>query len=58
MKKPLLLLILGASLTALTLIFPALGVLEWITLVPLFLGVYFLFRDPDVRGRQAYGYGF
>ncbi len=57
-KKPLFLLSLGAVLTALTLIFPVLGFLEWITMIPLFFGVYFLFRDPGTSGRKAYGYGF
>ena len=32
--------LVGVALTALTLIFPQIGFLEWITLIPLFLGAF------------------
>lgn len=58
LKKPLPLMLLGAALTALTLVFPSLGALEWLTVIPLFLGVFRLCEDPALRARRAYGYGF
>ncbi len=48
----------GAILTALTLIFPQVGILEWLTMVPLLIGVYRLCEDPACSLKQAYGYGF
>ena len=32
--------LVGVTLTALTLIFPQIGFLEWITLIPLFIGTF------------------
>ncbi len=56
--KNFLLLALGGALTGLTLVFPKLGFLEWLTLVP--VGV-FLLCEADSDKRRAgsmYGYGF
>ncbi len=58
-NHPALWLVCGAVCTAFTLVFPVVGWLEWITMIPLFLGVYRLF---DGEGRlthtTAYRYGF
>lgn len=52
-------LLIGAILTALTLIFPqALGLLEWLTMIPLLIGAYRLCEDPTCSLKKAYGYGF
>ena len=52
-------LLLGSVLTALTLIFPqALGLLEWVTMIPLLLALYRLCEDPTCSLKKAYGYGF
>ncbi len=51
-------LLLGAALTGLTLVFPMLGFLEWITMIPLFIGVYRLSEDSEIKLRRAYFYGF
>ena len=56
--KELLALLVGAVLTGLTLVFPAIGFLEWITMVPLIWGVYRLADDESLRLRRAYGLGF
>jgi len=48
---------LGAILTGLTLVFPQVGFLEWITLIP--AGVFLLeyAADPKTKLRHLYGYG-
>ncbi len=51
-------LLIGAVLTGLTLVFPVIGFLEWITMVPLIWGAYRLADDESLRLRQAYGFGF
>ena len=51
-------LLLGAALTALTLIFPTVGFLEWVTMVPLLIGAYRLCESEECTLRRAYGYGF
>ncbi|MBR3894697.1 MAG: apolipoprotein N-acyltransferase [Clostridia bacterium] len=56
--RPLPLMLIGAVLTALTLVFPAIGLLEWVTMIPLFVGVYRLAERADCTLRRAYGYGF
>lgn len=48
---------LGAALTALTLIFPQIGLLEWLTLIPVALTLFRL-TDEGVTLRLAYRYGF
>lgn len=55
--KKFLLLALGGVLTGLTLVFPQIGFLEWLTLVP--VGVFILSEiDSDkYRARGIYGYG-
>ena len=57
-RKALLWLLLGAALTALTLIFPQIGFLEWFTMIPLMIGVYRLCDNSACTLRKAYGYGF
>ncbi len=58
-KKRFRFLLLGASglLTGLTLVFPTIGFLEWLTLIP--AGVFLLevAADPSVKLRRLYGYG-
>ena len=58
MQKPLLLLLFGAVLTALILVFPILGALQWISMIPIFIGVYRLFESPLLKFKKAYLYGF
>lgn len=55
----LLLLALGAILTALTLMQPQwLGCFEWLTLIPIFLAVYRMSEDGQLSLKRAYFYGF
>ena len=51
--------LLGSSalLTGLTLVFPAIGFLEWLTLVPACLFLLRFASDETVRLRTLYGYG-
>ncbi len=51
-------LLLGAVLTGLTLVFPVLGFLEWITMVPLFIGAYRLACSERHGLMRTYWYGF
>lgn len=51
-------LLIGAVLTALTLIYPQFGILEWLTMIPLCAGAYRLCKDDTCTLRRAYGYGF
>ena len=46
---------LGATLTALTLIFPQIGFLEWFIMIPLIIGVYHFCDAPDCTPKRAYG---
>ena len=48
---------LGGLLTGLTLILPILGLLEWLTLVPVLLFVLIAASDRRLRLRALYGYG-
>ena len=57
-KWILLSLVSGAMLTALTLVFPTVGFLEWITMIPLFLGVFWLCDAPKAGWLKCYGFGF
>ena len=56
--EDLLLLTIGAILTGLTLVFPRVGFLQWITMIPLMIGAYRICSDESIRLRSAYGYGF
>lgn len=53
-----LLLLSGAVLLGLCILFPALGVLEWVALVPSGLIILTAAADGSVRLRRMYGYGF
>ncbi len=48
----------GAGLTALTLIFPQIGFLEWFTLIPLLIGAYRLCGTSKYGLGKTYWYGF
>ncbi len=52
-----LLLLAGGLLTGLTLIFPDVGFLEWLTLVPVGIFLLEVASDSSVRLRRLYGYG-
>lgn len=49
---------LGAALTALTLIFPKIGILEWVAMIPLVTGACCLCADPDTGLWRAWRGGF
>ena len=51
------LLAVSAILTGLTLVFPAIGFLEWLTLVPACLFLFRFASDEGVRLRTLYGWG-
>ncbi len=51
-------LILGAVLTGLTLVFPVIGFLEWLTMIPLFIGAYRLCGSSRFGLGKTYWYGF
>lgn len=53
-----LLLLSGAVLLGVCIQFPALGVLEWVALLPSAPVILMLATDPQVRLRRMYGYGF
>ena len=48
---------LGGMLFALTVIFPQVGLLEWVALIPALLSILTLTADPTVRYRRLYGLG-
>ncbi len=58
-KKGFRFLLLGASglLTGLTLVFPTIGLLEWLTLIPAGIFLLEVSADPSVKLRRLYGYG-
>ena len=58
LQKPLSLLLSGAIFTALILVFPILGILQWISMIPIFMGIYLLFENTEIKGKRAYLYGF
>ena len=63
MKQPsrwivLFMLALGAILTGLTLVFPVLGFLQWLTMIPLIFAAFCIAADERVSLLHAYGYGF
>ena len=51
-------LMLGAVLTALTLVVPEIGLLEWLSLALMLFGVLRLFENRACTARKAYAYGF
>ncbi len=51
-------LILSALLLGFTVIFPQIGLLEWVALIPAIPVILLLAADPGVRLRRLYGYGF
>lgn len=57
-RRPLLMMLAGALLTALTLIFPTVGFLEWLTMIPLIMGLFFFCEDAASSAKKAYAYGF
>ena len=48
---------LGGVLTALTVICPSLGALEWISLVPAAVAILGIASDPEIKLGRVYGYG-
>ncbi len=56
--RPLSLMILGAVLTALILVFPQVGLLQWVTMIPLLIGVITLSEQENCTLKKAYFYGF
>lgn len=57
-KYRFLLLLIGAVLTGLSVVYPVLGFLEWISLIPTAFVLLTLADRPTVRLRRFYGYGF
>lgn len=57
-QKPIFLLFVGAVLTALTLVYPSIGILQWITMIPTLIGVYRLFDREKISLWKSYRYGF
>ena len=39
-RRQLLFMVIGSAATAVPLVFPALGFLQWIAMIPLFIGLY------------------
>ncbi|MBQ9806217.1 MAG: apolipoprotein N-acyltransferase [Clostridia bacterium] len=57
-RKPLLWLLLGAALTAVPVIFPIFGALQWVASIPMLIGLYRLFDTEKCKLWKAYRYGF
>jgi len=57
-KKQLLWLLGGAVLASLPVIFPSLGILQWLAMIPMLIGVYRLFDGGQCSLWRAYRYGF
>ena len=51
-------LIVGGLMLGLTVIFPQIGLLEWIALIPALPVIFDAVRDPAVRLRRLFGMGF
>ncbi len=49
---------LGGVLTGLTIVFPSIGLLEWVSLVPAAIALISISEDKNIRRRGIYGYGF
>ena len=56
-RRRVLLLILGAALLGFTVIFPQIGLLEWVALLPAIPAVLSATADPSVKYRRLYGLG-
>ncbi|MBE6601241.1 MAG: apolipoprotein N-acyltransferase [Ruminococcaceae bacterium] len=56
--KALLWLVIGAALSAIPLIYPQIGILQWVVMIPLFIGVYRFFSCENQSLWRAYRYGF
>ena len=54
----LVLLLVSAVLTGITICYPALGIIEWITLMPAMLVLFSISDDRELRLRRVYLYGF
>ena len=53
-----LLLAIGAVFTGFTLVFPVIGLLEWISLIPAAMAIIVVVRDDSIGIKKLYGYGF
>ena len=49
---------LGGLLTGFTLVFPSIGIIEWISIVPSAIALISISEDGNIRRRGIYGYGF
>ena len=56
--KRFLLLALSAILTGLTVVFPQIGLLAWISLIPAGIVIFDVIASDGIRTRGVYGYGF
>jgi len=56
-KRRWLLLLTGSVLLGFTVIFPQIGLLEWVALIPAFPVILLVTADPTVRYRRLYGLG-
>ena len=56
-KRPWIILSVGGLLFAMTVIFPQVGLLEWVALIPALLAILTLTADPAVGYRRLYGLG-
>ena len=56
-KRPWIILPAGGLLFAMTVIFPQVGLLEWVALIPALLAILTLTADPAVGYRRLYGLG-
>ena len=57
-QNPLLWMLGGAAGTAMTLVFPVIGLMEWLFLAVMTAGVFRLCANGACGARKAYGYGF
>lgn len=57
-RKQLLWMVIGGALTGLTLVLPQIGFLQWLTMIPMMIGIYRLGEDASLSARRMYGYGF
>ena len=49
---------LSAAVTGLTLVFPQIGFLEWISMIPMLVIVFTQFDDSEMSAKQCYWRGF